>query len=436
MAPTSTAFEVKLRALRKAQLRRILDQSWRDVPESRRHLAILRDSLTTGAPAARRCLLTSPLLGGWLQDVLFWREALGRASRLLAGRGSRVDSDRLFDRMARTEFLSETVPSGRIDAAFARRVRRRAITQLRAKLDDLPRVLWPHLPGHGVISLQLRLTQSPDEGSPANRVRLGMTRAMLVRKGRGSGRLRCRIERGGLTIPGGAELRLHDIVPGTTMLLAHRLLSGSGSLSVGTRVPGLGRRAARALALVEGAWPEAHQEILRQTWLLVPLVEPGTVSYSHLARPGISYINVFRGTLLDLADDFLHETAHHRLHAWQEVTAFTRDDGEQRYPSPWRQGLRPLNGILHGTYTFLDRTELFIRLSRAEIPFSRARRRALRAEAGRELERCSLSLGDLRRARKEGWLTHSGAALLRAMLRHADALRRGRLSERAHFSIF
>ena len=218
------------------------------------------------------------------------------------------------------------------------------------------------------------------------------------------------------------------------MLLAHRLVSRGHSLSVGTPVPRLGKRVARALSLVGRAWPEGGEEILRRTWLLVPLVEPGTVSYSHLARPGISYINVFRGTLLDLADDLLHETAHHRLHAWQEVAAFARDDTEQRYFSPWRQGLRPLNGILHGTFTFLDRTELLLRASGAQL--APGRRTELRAEARRELGRCSRSLLDLAAARKEGFLTPAGRSLLRVMERHRDSLSAGRLSERAHFSIF
>ena len=434
MPPDVETFEEKLWRLRRAQVRRVLGQSWHGIPASRPHLALLRASLTTGAPAARRCLLASPLLGGWLQDVLFWREALARSSRLLARTASKSDRNRLFDLMSRTEFLAETVPTGRLGADFPRRVRHRARVVLRARLADIPRILWPHLPPRGSGGIEFSLRENLDEGCPDGRARLGMTPAMLVGKRRSGRLLGCRIERGVLVIPGRAELRLHETIPGTSMLLAHRLVSRGRSLSVGTPVPGLARRVARALSLVGRAWPEGREEILRRTWLLVPLVEPGTVSYSHLARPGISYINVFRGTLLDLADDLLHETAHHRLHAWQEVAAFTRDDTEQRYFSPWRQGLRPLNGILHGTFTFLDRTELLLRASGAQLP--PGRRTELRAEARRELGRCSRSLLDLAAARKEGFLTPAGRSLLRVMEQHRDSLSAGRLSERAHFSIF
>ena len=437
MAPAVSTFEERLRGLRKAQIRRILGQSWRGIPGSSRPLSMLRGSLTTGAPEAQRCLLSSPLLGGWLQDVLFWREALGRASRLLARSGPRSDSERLFAQMARTEYLSETVPSGRVDALFPRRVRRRATAVLRARLEDLPRILWPHLRPPGKGGLRLRTGENLDEGCPAGRVRLGMTQALLVRKERKrADPLHCRFDTGGLVIPAGVELQLHEAIPGTSILLSHRLVSRGGSLWVGARVPGLAERAADALSLVERAWPEAGAEIRRRTWLLVPLVEPGTVSYSHLARPGISYINVFRGTLLDLADDLLHETAHHRLHAWQEVEAFTRDDGEQGYFSPWRQGLRPLNGILHGTYTFLDRSELLIRAARELPAFSRTRRMALRSEARRELARCDRSLQELSTARRKGLLTPSGSSLLTWMQRHRGSLKNGRLSGAVHFSIF
>ena len=436
MPPAVATAEEKLLELRKAQVRRVLVQSWQAIPASRAPLALLRASLATGTPAARRCLLASPLLGGWLQDVLFWREALGRAFRLLARSASKSDRNRLFDLMSRTEYLAETVPTGRLEADFPRRVRHRAMAVLRSRLADIPRILWPHLPAGDRVGIELPLRENLDEGCPEGRARLGMTPAMLVRKRRSDRPLHCRIEGGALVIPGRTELRLHETIPGTSMLLAHRLVSRGHSLSVGTRVPGLGKGVARALSLVGRAWPEGGEEILRRTWLLVPLVEPGTVSYSHLARPGISYINVFRGTLLDLSDDLLHETAHHRLHAWQEVAAFARDDAEQRYSSPWRQGLRPLNGILHGTYTFLDRTELLLRASRANLPISPARRNRLRAEAGRELGRCSRSLLDLAAARQEGFLTPAGRSLLRAMERHRDSLRAGRLSERAHFSIF
>jgi HEXXH motif-containing protein len=229
------------------------------------------------------------------------------------------------------------------------------------------------------------------------------------------------------------EIARQETVPGTSILLAHRLFSSARGLRVGGPLPGLGARLSRTLDLVDGAWPRAGREIRRRTWLIVPLVEPGTVSYSHLARPGISYLSVFRGSLVDLADDLLHETAHHRLHAMQEVKSLIRDPGEHRFYSPWRRSMRPLNGILHGTFTFLYRAELFRRLSLgsprpAGARLSAAARRRLASEARRELKRCAAGLADLREASRGGRLTSAGRRLVARMGRRWRALEKGRLS--------
>jgi len=95
-----------------------------------------------------------------------------------------------------------------------------------------------------------------------------------------------------------------------------------------------------------------------------------------------------------------------------------------------------VNGILHGTFTFLDRAELLLRVAGTATTRSAARRRVLRREAGAELERCGRSLRELARARREGILTPPGVRLLRALRRRHAALGRGCLSGPGHFSIF
>jgi HEXXH motif-containing protein len=166
------------------------------------------------------------------------------------------------------------------------------------------------------------------------------------------------------------------------------------------------------------------------------------VSYSLIARPGISYINVFRGSDLDLADDLLHETAHHRLHAWQEAMEMIRDTEETRYYSPWRRSMRPIHGILHGTFTFLYRAELFLRVlaagkrSRpAGLAPTAGLREWLRVEARREVAHCRASLADLARAGEADLLTEAGKRLVGRMQRRLRALRRGALSDNSLSSI-
>lgn len=429
-----TSPDDRIPSLRRRQLRTVLAQDWRGFRPSSRTLFLLQESLERGT-AAHGCLLASPLLGGWVQDVLFWRETYEQAARLVARKSARART-RLFDRIARTEFLAEALPTGRLDARFERRVLRRARQELQARLEDLPRIVWPHFPRRRVTRLPFLLRENVDEGSPAGCVRLGLTSAVLAAQPPHASRILGEANGESLTFAGRVGLELLETVPASPLLVAHRLVSRADSLRVGGRVPGLARRLARALSLVDAAWPEAGEEIRRRTWLVVPLVEPGTVSYSHLARPGISYLSVYRGTLLDLADDLLHESAHHRLHAWQEVARFARDDPEQRYASPWRRGLRPLNGILHGTFTFLDRAELLLRVVSSGRIRSASRRSALRREGRAELARCADSLRELDRARKENKMTPAGIRLLRAMKRRHGNLAGGRLSGRGHFSIF
>jgi len=427
----------ELRQLRGRQLRAILSSDWQAIAGARRNLPLLRESLCRPRSVARTCLLDSPLLGGWIQDVLFWRELWRRSVNFLDRGGAPTERNWLFDRIARTEYLTEAVPSGKIDAGFPRRVRDRAVRVLRNRWSDLPRILLPHLPASGIGRVRLHFSERLDEGCPANRIRLGMTPAVLLWRGAGRPRhVTARLSHGALTLKGPLAIRLYETIPGTSILLAHRLVSTRRSLRVGHRVSGLGRRTKQALSLVDRAWPWAGEEVRRRSWMVVPLVEPGTVSYSQLARPGISYINVLRGTILDLADDLLHETAHHRLHARQELGPLIRDDGDPRYTSPWRQGLRPLNGILHGAYTFLFRAELFLRLLRGEPALSPARRGWIRTEAEREIAHCAQALRELAVADSEGLLTRSGVILGREMVRRLEGLRRGRLYGWNHSSIF
>jgi HEXXH motif-containing protein len=260
----------------------------------------------------------------------------------------------------------------------------------------------------------------PAAGSP-----LGVTPT-----GRPSGRLRSG-RRGG-----GPRLERRPVIPGTSIPLAPALRSSPRRLAVGAEVAGLGLRLARAMRLVHLAWPEAHDAILLRTRMLVPVRESDLVSYSLASRPGVSYVNVFGKTILQLADDLLHETAHHLLHDLQEIAPLLRAGaatGEvQAFDSPWRGVPRPLHGVLHGTYTFLHRAELFDRILRA----AREHRRTITPLLGRggiarvgrerraELRRIAAALSELRAARRAGLLTAAGRRLLGGLQTWAARLRR------------
>jgi len=440
-----TSVDRRIRDLRRKQVERILRRPWVNIPGARRSVELLRNCLRGGNKERRKRLLDSPLLAGWIQDILFWASVRDLAEEALWGRRALRTENLLFDRIARTEHLLELVPRGRLDPDFAARTRKRALRILWERMTDLPRILLPHLPPLlDPQEIPLFFREIPDEGCPRDRIRLGESPVWVVwEKGSPPMALRSDLLAGSLVMSGPVGVYPHETIPGTRILVTHRVVASPHMLRVGSPVPGLARRLGRALGVVEEAWPRAGREIRERTWMVVPLSEPGTVSYSHQARPGISYINVFRGSLLDLADDLLHEAAHHRLHARQEVQSLVRGDPDQVYFSPWRRTFRPLNGILHGVFTFLYRAELFRRIlctrrgghGPGGITLAPRQRRWLEAEAKRELANCEAALTDLRTAEKEELLTRAGAAVVRRMRRRSRILAREPLLLKALSSI-
>lgn len=437
-------------------------------------------------PDTRRRALIGPDLRGFLSEAELWVGALRLASEAtrhgLSAIKRRTCVAKLFDCAARSEHLITLVPSGRVDRFFPRRVARLARRRLRAGLDDLAAfVLGLRLarPTSRRSVLTLRFREEPEQGRPRHRIDLGTvqteegplgiegregTQRIVVRlSGR---RLILRSSRGGvIVIPaagsrlrrptdghgdrragGPAPLRLvrRERIPGTPILLAPALRSRGRRLSVGSPVRGAGGRLSRALRIVRLAWPAGHREILSRTIMVVPVHEPRLISYSLASRPGISFINLRGKRLIDLADDLLHETAHHRLHDLEELAPLLRrgsaTDEVQAFDSPWRGTHRPLRGLLHGAYTFLFRAELFIRI----LEFSRVRpglltdavrgggRRWLRSELDRELDGIGAALKNLAAASRERLLTGAGRRLL-SDLRTRHSSLRARVSRSGRF---
>ncbi len=452
----------------------------RAVPGARACLLELRRALASLPAAERSRYLRGPDVRGFLGEAEIWIESLQLAASAAGrGPGCAAARARLFDRVSRTEHLVRLAPRGRIDPGFAARVARFGRLRLNQAVADLTafvvglRLAWP---SDRPLDLDLEFREEPEQGRPRDRIDLGavMTPAGPLGIVPGPSRRvprRIRIRLAGRTLvlrgagldavipaagsrlrgesPGGsaspsprparpvAALTLvgRETIPGTSVLLSPAVDSRPRRLAVGRPVPDLGGRLARALRIVRLAWPEAHREILRRTWMVVPIREAGLVSYSLAARPGVSFINVFDKAILDLADDLLHETAHHRLHDVQEIEDFLAGGADaeevQAFDSPWRGTKRPLHGILHGAYTFLFRAELL----RRALPLARRRPRLLAADLARrgpswlrwELQREIAMLGralrDLETAARAGLLTAAGGRLVRSMRHRLAAFR-------------
>jgi HEXXH motif-containing protein len=364
----------------------------------------------------------------------------------------------LFERISRTEHLLALVPEGRLDAAFPGRARALARRRLRDLASDLGAFLiglrLATGPSRRPLAVALDVHDSAEQGRPADRVDLGTLAGpagplglrVATPTGRArSGRLYARLEGGALTVRAAGRPPLHvpaagsplaspspilerrRTIPGSPILLAPALRTGPRRLGVGRDVAGLDRRFAGALRLLRMAWPEAHRDVVSRTAMVVPVREPGLVSYSLAARPGISFINVHGKHTVGLADDLVHENAHHLMHDLQETVRLLAPGPDteevQAFDSPWRGTLRPLHGILHGTFTFLFRAELFVRIleARARLPFlvdpllAPEGAAFVRREVGRELEMLRQGLADLKGAAGDGLLMRPGRSFVAAL---------------------
>jgi hypothetical protein len=451
------------------------------LPSTRRLRRLVRELETCLAflpVESRRTLLHGPDLRGILSQAEAWTTiaALARAAGLRPRPRTTAAWNRLFERISRTDQLAVLVPNGRVDAALPRRARRLALERLATLEGDLGAVLlgarlaFGDGRDEGAAPTGLRAAADPEQGRPAHRIDLGTfigpagPLGLEVRAGRrlpAARFLKATVRHGTLLLswrggdaafpaaasplrfpigPAGGEgrrarrdglgpVRLvrRRLVPGTTILLAPALLSSPRRLRVGADIPGLDTQLARALRLVRLAWPAAHREILARTAMVVPIRESGLVSYSLAARPGVSFISVSGKSTIALADDLLHETAHHLLHDVQEVTRLLRrgpdTEETQAFDSPWRGSRRPLHGILHGAYTFLFRAELFARLleTRRRLPrllgplLGTGGTAFLARELRRELVLCARAHRELTVAARAGLLTPDGRALVRAL---------------------
>ncbi|AVJ32429.1 hypothetical protein CLM74_06375 [Stenotrophomonas sp. MYb57] len=96
-------------------------------------------------------------------------------------------------------------------------------------------------------------------------------------------------------------------------------------------------------------------KLAKTTHLLRSAGEGMDVSHSDPALPFSVFVSTpapqERFTALRLAESFVHESMHLQLSLIERVIPMVRDN-ETTYHSPWRDGHRPVGGVLHGLYVF------------------------------------------------------------------------------------
>ena len=375
-----------------------------------RHLGAERAAWAKAAAACR--LLERRAVAAALEDPRIF----GRAT------------EALFDLVCRSDFLASVVPSGRIPRDFASRCLREAARRKKAIAAEREAILWAgSLAGSRPLTPE-RIRARLGASTVARLARLAASYPGEPEEGLGPGVLAIPGTR--YSIDGGRRLLGRETIPGSGICLGPPVRTREEH-GVPTPSPAAGRLG-RALAVVDATWAEAGEEVRATTRLVLTREEPGLVSYSHLHRRGVSYIRLRGKTILDLADDLLHEAAHHRLHALEDrapLFAPARpEDEEVRYFSPWRRELRPLRGIYHAAYTFSFRAELFRRLVRnahatgdrvGALRLPEKRLRWIADEARNERRQVLRGVLDLEDATRRGLLTPEGRRLLAAIRKAA-----------------
>ncbi len=125
------------------------------------------------------------------------------------------------------------------------------------------------------------------------------------------------------------------------------------------------KRIEKALGVIKKYSPDSYNTFLNFTHTILPVNEPGVVSYSLQNLPGYSCINLFERDFIDLIDDLVHENGHHYLNSYLNFSELINEDDEKIYYSPWRNALRPVRGIYHACFTFFWALHLFGNLFRS-----------------------------------------------------------------------
>lgn len=174
-----------------------------------------------------------------------------------------------------------------------------------------------------------------------------------------------------------------------------------------------------ALNNIKTAAPHLYDTFFSFTQVIIPIDEPGIVSYSMQSLPGYSSINMFERDRIDLMDDLLHENGHHYLNTYLNFTDLISEDDEKIYYSPWRNALRPVRGIYHATFTFYWALELFHHLNQSielsNLKFSKEETAKIKSRFVEEFWMLEYCYTDLKHAFKNKKINETGMKLIESI---------------------
>jgi radical SAM/SPASM domain FxsB family protein len=225
-------------------------------------------------------------------------------------------------------------------------------------------------------------------------------------------------------------VRVHAIRPELTRTLADNVrVLPRDSVTVQHGVALLDQ-AETLLRTLDPHLPNAVGALITDVVFVEPLGadEDQILSFSDEGVPNVLYVSPSVGRDLLDADDFTdslyHEFLHHVLYHFERNAPLLHDRVFPRFPSPWREGLRPSGAFLHGTYVFANLARYWHALAQGAAPA--IDRRKAHTNAVRFRDQAMYGIDALRRF---GLLTIQGAELLDqlshelAILERADSAR-------------
>jgi HEXXH motif-containing protein len=163
--------------------------------------------------------------------------------------------------------------------------------------------------------------------------------------------------------------RLRSTVDGVTLEVELNDLDPARS---GYGLPLAGRLDADECAawqeLVDAAWhvlvrdhPDRAAELSVGLTAIVPLVAgSAATAQASTARDAFGSMCAARtGTARTFADSLVHEFQHSKLYALADIAPLHTADAEPAHYSPWREDPRPLEGLLHGAYSYVGVTDFW-----------------------------------------------------------------------------
>lgn len=151
------------------------------------------------------------------------------------------------------------------------------------------------------------------------------------------------------------------------------------------------QRLAETCTLLDSAAPELAGEIrrlVRDIVFVVSKPRPGELVFdgaSTFYLWGALFLNINRQPdRVSMAESLAHESAHSLLLGYTLGASLVENDPSERFPSPLREDLRPMDGIVHATYVLarmhycverLLSSEALTKTERTQLEAAKARRR-------------------------------------------------------------